>query len=743
MPTAPELTRSTSERLQARLDWVGAVSFLALVSFLLVQNVHRAYWAEQNRWFKAQNWVYGPLTEATGPDPVQRYGWHFNRYQEVEIRSGVLPNAHQFSLHFRAHFDEVNRIDFRLLGEPVSVDLQMESSSISPLNAKRTHRIDLLRRENFAELYVDGRRVDRQKYADDLMFYGFMVKSFGSFFTVESMEVDDQKGHAIISRRFAFPFAWPSQKVFAFFLVAALFVGLAFLVRPANRPFPARLGRAFFITTPLWAGTLFPLTMSTRSVLGLLLLISLAPLAGHTLAPLSGRLRRAGTVVIVVLAALLPAAMVAASDSAARLETLGLSAMVAAWFVLLLYRAQLDVWRTLAQACLPAAVGLALLPALPEAQSGLAAVLLLATLFMLLQLCRTHRRELSTYAVMMLVLTVALIAAAETCARRSAFEPRWRPMSIGRTFMPSDDLMFVPGELFHNDMSFSVGSLQFRDRSPNHLPRPGVFRIIVLGGSNTYGDWIDHNDQTFSGLLEPCLNRGGGATKIEVLNAGAKGFILFQILKLFEHFVLEFRPNLVILYINRNDSGITFGPYTYRQLWQMKHNGQLDRLARQIDTDKQENKAPPKWIAGVQEILRPFRLYNALVNYVVEHRRRTVPKMAAKIGVAQDVNPVSDYQTNLREFITLCQQHGVKLVLADEYDWGDSLDPHMKEAKIRAAMREEAERAYVPLVPVNTLFHQRPDNGKLRFDFDPVHLGHQEVAHLLCTFLEDNHLVPR
>ena len=96
------LTLSPTDRIRHGLAWAGSLFFLVVVSLLIVQNLHRAYWAEHNRWFKARNqdWIYGPLTESTGYDPVHRYGWDFNKYQEAEIRLGSLLDAPRFSIHF-------------------------------------------------------------------------------------------------------------------------------------------------------------------------------------------------------------------------------------------------------------------------------------------------------------------------------------------------------------------------------------------------------------------------------------------------------------------------------------------------------------------------------------------------------------------------------------------------------------------------------------------------------------------
>jgi len=97
--------------------------FAVLAAFLIVHNLHRAYQAEQNRWFKKQNWIYGPPNERTKNDPVQPYGWEFDRYQEAEIHLRPLRDTQRFSLSFRLQLRGFDRLNFRLLGEPFSADL--------------------------------------------------------------------------------------------------------------------------------------------------------------------------------------------------------------------------------------------------------------------------------------------------------------------------------------------------------------------------------------------------------------------------------------------------------------------------------------------------------------------------------------------------------------------------------------------------------------------------------------------
>ncbi len=76
-----------------------------------------------------------------------------------------------------------------------------------------------------------------------------------------------------------------------------------------------------------------------------------------------------------------------------------------------------------------------------------------------------------------------------------------------------------------------------------------TLRIVVLGDSVSYGSGVDDKD-TFPRILEGLLRT---QKKIEVINAGVRGYTTYNEARYFRDRLLEFSPDLVILQTCMND----------------------------------------------------------------------------------------------------------------------------------------------------------------------------------------------
>jgi lysophospholipase L1-like esterase len=386
----------------------------------------------------------------------------------------------------------------------------------------------------------------------------------------------------------------------------------------------------------------------------------------------------------------------------------------------------------------------------PVTHGAFAAVLFTLSVIVLVR-AWPHRDQLRAFPLWVLLLTCNVAVCAEMAARHSALETRWQPMNVGREFVAHKDLLFVPKELFQgHDADYVLGPLRFRGRSAPQAGNPQVFRVIVMGGSNAWGDHLASSEPTFSNQLERLLNERLGPRRFEVLNAGVKGLGLFRILVLLQREVAAYRPNLVILYINYNDGKDFLGPYTLRELLRFQQEKRWSEIESQIRSAGAPS-GPPPWVRATQDTLRRVRLYNGLTSLIVDLRGREMKNVAERLGVLRPVNPLTDYRQNLRDVIAFCREHGIRLLLVDEFTYLDAgtdvtsagwlqSKPHL----VRVAMREEATQAGAAYLPLHEEFNQRADKASLVFDFDPIHLnenGHQQVAERLAEFLTASRLL--
>lgn len=128
-----------------------------------------------------------------------------------------------------------------------------------------------------------------------------------------------------------------------------------------------------------------------------------------------------------------------------------------------------------------------------------------------------------------------------------------------------------------------INTAGFRNDEEITRDKPiNVKRIVMMGGSTVWGEHAHHpfsgdidNWETIAGHLERILNARAEArhekTKVQVLNAGTVGYLLFQNLIYFNHYIAGFQPDLVIAMDGHND---------------------LDALQLQIEPYRHRNESP-------------------------------------------------------------------------------------------------------------------------------------------------------
>ena len=100
----------------------------------------------------------------------------------------------------------------------------------------------------------------------------------------------------------------------------------------------------------------------------------------------------------------------------------------------------------------------------------------------------------------------------------------------------------------------TVNSFGFRDREYVPENPDGLYRIVVIGDSITFGNFL-RVEETFPELLEQSFRQHGiGA---EILNLGVGGYDTIQEVAFLEEVGLQFHPDEVILGYCMNDLGVT------------------------------------------------------------------------------------------------------------------------------------------------------------------------------------------
>jgi hypothetical protein len=93
----------------------------------------------------------------------------------------------------------------------------------------------------------------------------------------------------------------------------------------------------------------------------------------------------------------------------------------------------------------------------------------------------------------------------------------------------------------------TVNSLGFRGQERSARKPAGVYRIVCLGSSNTYGATVQ-DDETYPARLERLLNaRARGGRRYEVWNGGVSAYSLRQTLARAETVARDFEPDLILI----------------------------------------------------------------------------------------------------------------------------------------------------------------------------------------------------
>lgn len=358
------------------------------------------------------------------------------------------------------------------------------------------------------------------------------------------------------------------------------------------------------------------------------------------------------------------------------------------------------------------------------------------------------RNRVRYYQVFALGFALLSIVCLEGALRASPYETRFRPMNIGKVFAEDELLFWVPKTLFEDEVShqpvddFEVRKVKFRSGSVSRQKAPGVFRIMVLGGSNTWGQWIDDETLVWPTRMERRLSELLPDIKFEVINAGVRAYNLFQLLVLYEHFLSDYELDMIVLYVNINDRSAhnRKGMYTYRELYELRTQGKLKQVIENRGSAK--NSSKPTWVATVQKKLQVFTLYNALTKAMLGFRSSRIGQKFDP-GLSKSLNPVEDYKENLDAFIKIGEKKNIRIVIGDEFTYfGD--DVENRHDVFQEAMKQVAKEHNAPFFPAHDILAENYTRSAIVFPWDTVHLnekGHKALGDEFAQFLADKALL--
>lgn len=117
----------------------------------------------------------------------------------------------------------------------------------------------------------------------------------------------------------------------------------------------------------------------------------------------------------------------------------------------------------------------------------------------------------------------------------------------------------------------SINSHGFRGPDFQAVKPKGVFRVLCLGGSSTFG-FHNGDNETYPFLLEGLFAKEG--IRVQVINAGFPYYNTGSILSLLKEELLSYEPDLITLYTAYNDTSwpVRIGLLGRAVLWVQEHS---------------------------------------------------------------------------------------------------------------------------------------------------------------------------
>lgn len=110
---------------------------------------------------------------------------------------------------------------------------------------------------------------------------------------------------------------------------------------------------------------------------------------------------------------------------------------------------------------------------------------------------------------------------------------------------------YLQSKLVKTGGDLHINSTGFRNDEITLQKPPNTYRIVILGGSTAFGDWVayDHNSAK---LLQDLLNKHY-SKHIEVINAAVSGYNSEQSIIDYTFRITDYKPDMVIMWHGIND----------------------------------------------------------------------------------------------------------------------------------------------------------------------------------------------
>lgn len=270
-----------------------------------------------------------------------------------------------------------------------------------------------------------------------------------------------------------------------------------------------------------------------------------------------------------------------------------------------------------------------------------------------------------------------------------------------------------PGYVFEGKHhSIRHNALGFRGPETTWEKPEGVFRVVCLGGSSTYGHGPSSNETTYPARLQVHLNEAlRGAPPVEVINGGCQDYSTFESLGNLAFRMVAFEPDLVVVYHTINDARCALYPGVKRDnthlraVWPVRRPWGIEELAER----SYFFLIARRYLSNYAEEASNLAKY-----YKVDFGR-----YADFYAQPTDVDlGCANFQRNLVSIVQVARSHGAEAVLVTQGLNASDLDgASSKEAQVRTfdrlteVLKVVAAERGVPLVDARPVLERAEAAG--------------------------------
>lgn len=298
-------------------------------------------------------------------------------------------------------------------------------------------------------------------------------------------------------------------------------------------------------------------------------------------------------------------------------------------------------------------------------------------------------------------------------------------------------------------------SLGYRGREISLAKPAGTFRIVALGGSTTYGEFISKAENAYPAQLESILREQYGYQNVEVINGGVLGYSSWEIYSNFSFRVLGLDPDLIIYYEAINDVWPRLadpawydGLYSGRGIWHTDLAHQSPSVLYRYIAVRMGWTVDPTTIESHLRAPEGFR--SCIV--VVQNEHDFCENLGTTPQAILSENPPIYLERNLRNLVAVAQANDVAVMFSSwaysTEEFYEASGDFVTHAFMQGAIAEHNAIVEDIASEMHTLFYDFAANLPARRGWwvDGYHFnvqGAREQARQYARFLHQQRIIPR